>query len=115
MTYLRYKGYLGTIEPELESNSLFGKVAHIRDTVTYEGTTLKQLESEFRKSVDLYLASCVELGREPQKPCKGSFSIRTGEALHREAIIAAEGMSLNAFVCDAIREKIARQNGESLA
>jgi len=115
MTYLRYKDYLGTIEPELESNSLFGKLAFIRDTITYEGTTLKQLEDEFRKSVDLYLASCDELGREPQKPCKGSFSIRTGEALHREAIIAAEGQSLNSFVCEAIREKIARRNTQPMA
>ena len=61
MTYLRYKDYLGTIEPELESNTLFGKLAFIRDTVTYEATTLKELEVG---SVDEYLLSCEELGRE---------------------------------------------------
>lgn len=108
MTYLRYKNYLGTIEPELESNMLFGKLAFIRDTVTYEAETLKALNDAFKESVDAYLLSCEELGRTPQKPCKGSFNIRTGEALHREAVIAAEGQSLNAFVCDAIREKIER-------
>ncbi len=110
MTYLRYKNYLGTIEAELETNTLFGKLAFIRDTVTYEGTTLQELELEFKNSVDAYLASCDELGREPQTPCKGSFNIRTGEELHRAAIIAAEGQSLNSFVCEAIREKIARAN-----
>ncbi|QUX92088.1 toxin-antitoxin system HicB family antitoxin [Marinomonas sp. A3A] len=114
MTYLRYKDYLGTIEPELESNTLFGKLAFIRDTVTYEAMTLKQLEVEFRRSVNEYLLSCEELGREAQKPCKGSFNIRTGEALHREAVVAAEGQSLNAFVCDAIREKIAKMNHHGL-
>ncbi|MFL0806925.1 MAG: type II toxin-antitoxin system HicB family antitoxin [Oceanobacter sp.] len=108
MTYLRYKNYLGTIEPELESNTLFGKLAFIRDTVTYEATTVKELEHEFRRSVDEYLLSCEELGREPQQPCKGSFNIRTGEELHRAAVFAADGQSLNAFVCDAIREKIER-------
>ena len=114
MTYLRYKGYLGTIEPELESNTLFGKLAFIRDTVTYEAMTLKELEVEFRRSVDDYLVSCEELERIPQSPCKGSFNIRTGEALHREAVIAAEGQSLNAFVCDAIREKIEKTHSHRL-
>jgi predicted HicB family RNase H-like nuclease len=114
MTYLRYKEYLGTIEPELKSNTLFGKLAFIRDTVTYEATTLKELDAEFRRSVDEYLLACEELGRNPQKPCKGSFNIRTGEELHREAVIAAEGQSLNAFVCDAIREKIANANTHTL-
>ncbi|AWB69134.1 toxin-antitoxin system HicB family antitoxin (plasmid) [Saccharobesus litoralis] len=115
MTYLRYKNYLGTIEPELESNTLFGKLAFIRDVVTYEATTLQELEQEFQRSVDEYLISCEELGRTPQIPCKGSFNIRTGEDLHREAVLAAEGQSLNAFVCDAIREKIARSRSQSLA
>lgn len=112
MTYLRYKGYIGTIEPELESNTLFGKLAFIRDVVTYEATTLKALEQEFKTSVDEYLRTCEELGREPNKPCKGSFNVRTGESLHRAAVIAAEGESLNAFVCDAIREKIQRVHPE---
>lgn len=114
MTYLRYNEYLGTIEPELESNTLFGKLAFIRDTVIYEATTLKELDAEFRRSVDEYLLSCEELGRIPQKPCKGSFNIRTGEELHREAVIAAGGQSLNSFVCDAIREKIANTNSHRL-
>ncbi|MCQ9087388.1 type II toxin-antitoxin system HicB family antitoxin [Vibrio alginolyticus] len=112
MTYLRYKGYLGTIEPELETNTLFGKLAFIRDLVTYESETLQGLEAEFRISVDEYLASCKELNREPNKPCRGSFNIRTGSELHRAAVIAAEEQSLNAFVCDAIREKIQRVHPE---
>ena len=27
MSYLKYKGYLGTIEPDLETGELFGKLA----------------------------------------------------------------------------------------
>jgi predicted HicB family RNase H-like nuclease len=112
MTYLRYKGYIGTIEPQLEANTLFGKLAFIRDVVTYEAMTIKELEQEFKNSVDTYLLTCEELGREPNKPCKGSFNVRTGESLHRSAVIAAQGESLNAFVCDAIREKIQRIHPE---
>ncbi|MGB0723522.1 MAG: type II toxin-antitoxin system HicB family antitoxin [Gammaproteobacteria bacterium] len=108
MNYLEYKGYLGTIEPELENGTLFGRLAFIRDLVTYEADTLPGLNREFRASVDLYLKSCEELGSEPNKPFKGSFNVRVGPELHRAAALAADG-SLNAFVSQAIREKIERE------
>ena len=107
-TYLNYKGYQGTIEPEIESGTLFGKIAFIRDVVTYEAQTLPALEEEFKTSVDEYLADCQALGKAPDKPFKGSFSVRTGEKLHRNAVMAAKNKSLNAFVCEAIQEKIER-------
>ncbi len=62
MSYLKYKGYLGTIEPDLETGELFGKLAFIRDLITYEAETLKALEKAFQESVDGYLESCAELG-----------------------------------------------------
>lgn len=108
MTYLKYKGYLGTIEPELETNTLFGKLAFIRDLVTYESDNLKGLEQEFRISVDAYLESCAELGVEPKQPFKGSFNVRAGSDLHRAAVMASGDSTLNAFVCDAIKEKLER-------
>ena len=67
--YLEYQGYLGTIKPQLASGTLFGKLAFIRDLVTYEAPTLAELEQEFHISVDLYLASREELGYRPNKPC----------------------------------------------
>ena len=48
MSYLKYKGYLGTIEPDLETGELFGKLAFIRDLITYEAETLKALEKAFQ-------------------------------------------------------------------
>lgn len=106
--YLQYKGYHGTIEPQLEDNTLFGKVAFINDLVTYEARDLAQLKKEFEISVDDYLAFCEERGKEPNKPFKGSFNVRTGPELHKAAVIASVGQSLNAFVCEAIREKVER-------
>ncbi|WP_439327707.1 type II toxin-antitoxin system HicB family antitoxin [Lonepinella sp. BR2357] len=106
MTLLNYKGYVGTIEPDLENNVLFGKLAYIRDLVTYEAETLPDLEKEFRASVDLYLSDCASLGKTPDKPFKGVFNVRISEELHRMAVIAAGDMSLNAFVGTAIQEKV---------
>jgi predicted HicB family RNase H-like nuclease len=106
MTYLKHKGYLGTIEPDLETGLLFGKVAFIRDLVTYEANDLTTLEQEFRVSVDGYLEDCAELGKEPDQPLKGSFNVRIGAELHRAAVIAAGAASLNTFVIEAIKEKL---------
>ncbi|MFZ7343068.1 type II toxin-antitoxin system HicB family antitoxin [Avibacterium volantium] len=108
MTLLKYKGYVGTIEADLENNVLFGKLAYIRDVVTYEAETLPQLEKEFQTSVDLYLQDCQELGRAPDKPFKGVFNVRISEELHRNAVLAAGDLSLNAFVAEAIKEKVER-------
>jgi predicted HicB family RNase H-like nuclease len=108
MTYLNYKGYLGTIEPQLDDNTLYGKLAFIRDLVTYEASSLAELKKEFEFSVDAYLQDCTELGREPNVPFKGSFNVRTTPELHRQAVAAAGDMSLNAFVSQAIAEKVQR-------
>lgn len=106
--YLEYKGYHGTIEPQLENNMLFGKIAFIHDLVTYEAEDLAQLKKEFQTSVDDYLAFCQEQGKMPRKPFKGSFNVRIGPELHKAAAIASGKQSLNKFVCEAIREKVAR-------
>lgn len=108
MTYLNYKGYLGTIEPDIEEGTLFGKVAFIRDLITYEAENLTQLEQEFKISIDDYLAFCAERGKEPNKPFKGRFNVRISPELHKAAAIAVGNGSLNAFVGEAIKEKLER-------
>ncbi len=108
MKYFKYKGYLGTIEPDFDNGSLFGKLAFIRDLVTYEADTLPDLEKEFQLSVDEYLLSCEELGHTPQVPCQGVFNVRISPELHQSAVLASGEMSLNAFVSEAIQEKVTR-------
>lgn len=110
MSMMEHKGYLGTVEYSPEDRCLFGKLAYIRDLVNYEATNVEELENEFHAAVDDYLADCEASGKTPNQPCKGVFNVRTGSELHRAAVIAAGEQSLNAFVCDAIREKLANQN-----
>lgn len=109
MTFLHHKGYVGTIEADLENQMLFGKLAYIQDVITYEASTLAELEKEFQTSVEMYLETCAELNREPNKPFKGVFNVRIGEELHRQAALSAGNRSLNTFVMEAIQEKIGRE------
>ena len=101
-------GYLGTIKAELVDDTLFGMVAFVRDLVTYEANDLGGLRREFEQSVDAYLASCAELGRAPDTPFKGTFNVRVSPEIHRKAAMLAGERSLNAFVAEALAEKIAR-------
>ncbi|NHB95641.1 type II toxin-antitoxin system HicB family antitoxin [Photorhabdus stackebrandtii] len=108
MKHLTYKGYMGTIEFNVEDNFLFGKLAYIRDLVTYQATTIKKLEEEFKKSVDLYLQDCRELNKKPDVPFKGGFNVRVNPETHRHiAELANEkGMTINAFVNKALESEI---------
>jgi predicted HicB family RNase H-like nuclease len=108
MKYFKYNGYLGTIEPQIEEGTLFGKLAFIRDLVTYESDNMTDLKQQFEISVDAYLAECIELGKIADIPCKGTFNVRVSPSLHREAVIASGEESLNSFVAQAIQEKILR-------
>ncbi len=108
MKYLKHKGYLGTIEPDLDTGELFGRLAFIRDLVTYEAETLPELEQAFRDSVEAYLQACEAEGREPDRPLKGSFNVRIPPELHRRAVLCAGEKKLNQFVREAIEEKLAK-------
>lgn len=110
MNMMNYKDYFGSVEYSPEDHCLFGKLAFIRDLVTYEAATIPDLEAGFRSAVDDYLADCQSRGIKPNMPCKGVFNVRTGPELHRAAVIAAKDQSLNAFVCEALREKVERCN-----
>ena len=101
---MEYKGYVGSIEADIEANTLYGTVYGINDVIHYEGTTPQELEQAFHDSVDDYLEMCKESGDTPEKPYSGKFQTRLGEELHRFAasVAAAECISLNEFVCRAI-------------
>jgi len=109
MAYLTYKDYIGSIEPQVEDDKLYGKLLFIRDLVTYEADTLTELKKEFETSVDAYLQDCEEVGRRPDRPCKGTFNVRIPPELHRNIVLAAKSKSLNQFVREALEEKLAHK------
>ncbi len=55
---MEYKGYVGSIEFSKNDGLFFGKVQVIRSLISYEGTTLSSLVSDFHDAVDDYLKLC---------------------------------------------------------
>jgi predicted HicB family RNase H-like nuclease len=101
---LSHRGFHGTAEVSYEDDCLHGKVLFIDDLVTYEGGTPAELKTAFVDAVDRYLAYCERTGKPANKPYSGTFNVRTGSEIHREACkVAAENeQSLNDFVRDCI-------------
>lgn len=111
MKYLRYKGYTGSIEYNSEDELLFGKVLGIAGLISYEGDTGVHLEANFKEAVDDYLVFCLEKGKAPERPYKGSFNVRIPAELHQQAALLAQECktSLNNFVTEAIRQKVIKE------
>jgi predicted HicB family RNase H-like nuclease len=101
---MEYKGYLGRVEFDDDANLFHGEVIGTRDVITFQGTTVAQLRSAFRESIDDYLDFCKQRGEEPEKPYSGQFLARISPDLHRQISLAAlaADKSLNAWVAEML-------------
>jgi len=101
---LEYKGYHTRVAFDSVSMVLHGKIEGINDLVTFESESVSEIENEFHKAVDDYLAFCEDIGQEPNKEYKGSFNIRISPELHRKLVEVSffNDESLNSSVEKAI-------------
>lgn len=112
---MQYKEYLASLHFNATDEVFYGKILGIDDLVSFEGTTVRELKKAFHDAVDDYIETCKQLGKEPNKTYKGSFNIRIGTDLHREAAIFASmhNISLNDLVKSAIEYALHHKDGFS--
>ena len=63
---MEYKGYLGSVEFSEEDALFYGKVLGIRALISYEGSTARELLTDFHGAVDDYLELCAQQGKDPE-------------------------------------------------
>ena len=63
-TFSDYKGYLGTIKYNAESNMYHGTLINTHDLINYQAYTLDDLHYEFKCAVDDYLDFKEEIKKE---------------------------------------------------
>ena len=63
--------------------SLHGEVLNLRDVITFQGETVKELKQAFHDSVDNYLEFCEQRDESPEKPYPGKFIVRVEPELHK--------------------------------
>lgn len=105
---MEYKGYVGLVVFDSDARVFHGEVVGLRDVITFQGTSVAELERAFRDSINDYLAFCKERGESPEKPYSGQFVLRIDADLHRQAAMQAElsGVSLNAWAADSIARRV---------
>ena len=106
---MEYKGYMGAVEYDAQAKIFHGDIINTRDVITFQGTTVKEIERAFKDSIDDYISWCTEEGVEPEKPYSGKFNVRLSPELHRQIAILAKKkrVSLNSLVEKAISNEIA--------
>ena len=97
---MNYKGYIGQVEYDDANRVFSGNVVNSNSVITFHGTSVDELEKEFRLSIDDYLDWCKSEGVEPERTYSGKFNVRFQPELHKRAAIMAKklGMSLNSFI-----------------
>jgi len=118
MNLMKYKEFIGEFEYDPEARIFHGRVVNIQDTVTFEGTSVEELEQALADSVEDYLEFCKEMGKAPDRPFSGRFNVRLTPTAHRLAAAAAKarGVSLNAFVAGALEREVGQAlNGAHLS
>ncbi len=101
---LTYKGYTARIEFDGQDRIFYGRIVGIVDLISFDASTVKDLEHRFHQAVDNYLAACKKLGQDPNIPCSGKLMLRVPPEVHRRALARAQaaGKSLNQWAAEAL-------------
>lgn len=106
---MEYNGYIGMVEYDSDAKIFHGDVVNTRDVLTFQGTTVEEIEGAFKDSVEDYIQWCKSEGVTPEKPYSGRFNLRLSPELHKEIAITARKMnlSINNFVEKALKDELA--------
>ena len=103
---MKYKEYLGSVTYDSEAKIFHGEVIGLRDIITFQGTSVKELEKAFKDSIDDYINWCKERGETPEKTFSGNIRIRITPDLHARLAKTAtmKGISLNSLIVERLQK-----------
>jgi len=106
---MRYKGYTARVQYSPDDDVFVGRILGIEDSISFHGTTVKELHADLKAAIEHYLEDCRKAGRKPQKQASGNLMVRIAPELHAAAAFSAQaqGKSLNTWVEEAIKEHAA--------
>lgn len=101
---MKYKGYIGQVSYDEDAKIFHGEVIGLKDVITFQGESVKELEKAFKDSINVYLEFCHQRGESPEKTFSGNIHVRMNSALHAHLALEAarQGISLN----DLITQKL---------
>lgn len=109
MNVMTVDDYHATIEFDPELDMFRGEILGLNGGADFYGKNPKELRSEFKRSLAVFLEVCAEKGIEPKRNFSGKFNLRISPELHEKIAIAAQasGKSINALTVQALQESFA--------
>jgi predicted HicB family RNase H-like nuclease len=109
MNLMTYNDYNAKIEYDAELDMFRGEILGLTGGADFYGKNPKELRTEFKKSLEVFLEVCREKGIEPRRNFSGKFNLRIPTELHEKlAIVAqAEGKSINTLAQEALLQRVA--------
>ena len=109
MNVMNVDGYNARIEYDPEIDAFRGEILGLTGGADFYGKTPKELRTEFKKSLRVFLEVCQEQGIEPRRSYSGKFNLRISPKLHERLAIAAqaEGKSINTLALEALAVHLA--------
>lgn len=109
MNLMTVDGYSAKIEYDSDIDMFRGEILGLTGGADFYGKTPKELRSEFKKSLAVFLEVCKEKGVEPRRNYSGKFNLRISPELHERLAIAAqaEGKSINTVAQEALAQHVA--------
>ena len=108
MNIMTVDAYSARIEYDPDLDLFRGEILGLNGGADFYGKTPKELRSEFRKSLRIFLEVCREKGIESRRSYSGKFNLRITPELHERLAIAAqaEGKSINTLAQEALEKRI---------
>ncbi|MEG2173366.1 MAG: type II toxin-antitoxin system HicB family antitoxin [Desulfovibrionaceae bacterium] len=106
MKAMNYTGYAAHIAYSDEDECFVGRVAGIKDIITFHGESVSEIRNAFHEAVDFYLSTCTERGEEPNKPYSGKIFLRLDPATHAHIALQAQvhGKSINQYAAEVLAQ-----------
>ena len=76
MNVMTYGDYAARIDYDAEDEIFVGRIAGIRDGVSFHADSVQALREAFHEAVDDYVETCRTIGREPQRSYSGKMMFR---------------------------------------
>ena len=109
MNVMTVDDYHARIEYDSELDLFRGEILGLSGGADFYGKNPKELRTEFKRSLQVFLKVCSEKGIEPRRHYSGKFNLRISPELHEKLAIAAQaqGKSINALAQEALKERVA--------
>ena len=109
MNVMTVEGYHARIEYDEELDLFRGEILGLNGGADFYGKNPKELRSEFKKSLQVFIDVCKDKGLEPRRNFSGKFNLRISPELHERLAIEAQaqGKSINTLAQEVLQERVA--------